>query len=80
MEKAVFDKLVIEFNELNDKISKLKEFILNKDKFEQLDNLNKDLLIAQLRAMETYITILSIRLSLNVVRDDNQVCETQSEA
>ena len=80
MEKAVFDKLVIEFNELNDKISKLKEFIVNKDKFEQLDNLNKDLLIAQLRAMETYITILSIRLSLNVVRDDNQVCETQSEA
>ena len=80
MEKAVFDQLVIEFNELNDKISKLKDFILTKDKFEQLDNLNKDLLIAQLRAMETYITILSIRLSLNVVREDNQVCAPQSEA
>ena len=30
MEKAVFDQLVIEFNELNDKISKLKDFILTK--------------------------------------------------
>ena len=31
----------------------------------KVDNLNKDLLIAQLRAMETYLTILSIRIGLN---------------
>ena len=30
-----------------------------------VDNLNKDLLIAQLKAMETYLTILSIRIGLN---------------
>jgi hypothetical protein len=35
-----------------------------------LDNLNKDLLIAQLKAMEAYVSILSIRIGLNSKVDE----------
>jgi hypothetical protein len=65
MEKEVFERLLMEFNENNDRANKLRDFILNDDKFQELDNLNKDLLIAQLKAMEAYISVLSIRIGLN---------------
>ena len=39
--------------------------LFDEEKFNQLDNLNKDLLIAQLKAMEAYVSILSIRIGLN---------------
>ena len=65
MEKEVFERLLVEFNENNDRANKLRDFILNNDKFQELDNLNKDLLIAQLKAMEAYISVLSIRIGLN---------------
>ena len=52
MEENTFDRVLTEFKELKEKI----------------DNLNKDLLIAQLKAMETYLTILSIRIGLNTTK------------
>ena len=65
MEKEVFERLLIEFNENNDRANKLRDFILDNNKFQELDNLNKDLLIAQLKAMEAYLSVLSIRIGLN---------------
>ena len=65
MEKEVFERLLMEFNENNDRANKLRDFILSNNKFQELDNLNKDLLIAQLKAMEAYLSVLSIRIGLN---------------
>lgn len=65
MTKEVFERILTEFQELNDRTNKLREFILDKENFDKLDNLNKDLLISQLKAMEAYISILSIRIGLN---------------
>ena len=52
--------------ELKEKIDKLTNFLLKES--DSVDNLNKDLLIAQLKAMETYLTILSIRIGLNTTK------------
>lgn len=65
MEKNTFDRLLTEYKELEIKTTKLRDFLINKIGKTSIDNLNKDLLIAQLRAMETYLTILSIRIGLN---------------
>lgn len=51
MEQAVFQRMLGEFNEVNERANKLREFILS-DKSKEVDNLNRDLLIAQLKAME----------------------------
>ena len=56
-------KVLTEFKELKEKIDKLTNFLLKES--DSVDNLNKDLLIAQLKAMETYLTILSIRIGLS---------------
>ena len=69
MEKEVFDRLLKEFTEVNEKANKLKDFILDEEKIKAVDNLNKDLLIAQLKAMEAYLSILSIRIGLNAPRE-----------
>ena len=63
MEENTFDRVLTEFKELKEKIDKLTNFLLKES--DSVDNLNKDLLIAQLKAMETYLTILSIRICLN---------------
>ena len=65
MEKEVFERLLKEFTEVNERANKLKDFILDEEKIKTVDNLNKDLLIAQLKAMEAYLSILSIRIGLN---------------
>lgn len=65
MEKNTFDRLLTEYKELEIKTTKLRDFLINKIDKTSIDNLNKDLLISQLRAMETYLTILSIRIGLN---------------
>lgn len=65
MTQEVFDRMLQEFQENGERTNKLRDFILNKEEFDKLDNLNKDLLISQLKAMETYISILSIRIGLN---------------
>ena len=69
MEKEVFERLLKEFSEVNERANKLKDFILDKDVDKKVDNLNKDLLIAQLKAMEAYLSILSIRIGLNAPRE-----------
>lgn len=69
MEQAVFQRMLGEFNEVNERAVKLRDFILG-DKFKEVDNLNKDLLIAQLKAMEAYISVLSIRIGLNAPKDE----------
>ena len=51
--------------ENGERTNKLRAFILDTEKFDKLDNLNKDLMISQLKAMEAYISILSIRIGLN---------------
>lgn len=72
MEKEVFEKMITEFEQLNEKVTKLRDFIMDKDKFESLDFINRDLLIAQLKAMETYISVLSIRIGLNVPKSTDE--------
>lgn len=72
MKKEVFDRLMQEFSELNDKITKLRNFLLDEEKVKVLDNLNKDLLIAQLKAMEAYISVLSIRIGLNAPKEEDE--------
>ena len=69
MEKEVFERLLKEFTEVNERATKLKDFILDEEKIKTVDNLNKDLLIAQLKAMEAYLSILSIRIGLNAPRE-----------
>lgn len=78
MEKETFQRMITEFNETNTRVSNLRNFILNKEKFEQIDSLNKDLLIAQLKAMESYLSVLSIRIGLNAPKDSEVVEEDQN--
>lgn len=80
MEKEVFERLLKEFSEVNERASKLKDFILDEEKIKKIDNLNKDLLIAQLKAMEAYLSILSIRIGLNAPREVIDAVETQGSA
>lgn len=75
MEKEVFERMVSEFEGVNEKVVKLRNFITDKEKFETLDFINRDLLIAQLKAMETYLSILSIRIGLNA-KPTEEVAET----
>lgn len=65
MDKEIFDRLVQEFNDLNEQTLKCQEFIKNKEEFNKLSEINKDLLISQLKAMETYLSILSVRIGIN---------------
>ena len=65
MKQATFNRMVTEFGELNEKTNKLRDFLLTKADKVSMDNLNRDLLISQLKAMEAYQGILSIRIGLN---------------
>lgn len=65
MKKEVFERMINEFNEVNERVTKLRTFLLDEEKLKEIDNLNKDLLIAQLKAMEAYLSVLSIRIGLN---------------
>lgn len=65
MEQTTFNRMVTEFEELNEKTNKLRDFLLTKANKVPMDNLNRDLLISQLKAMEAYQGILSIRIGLN---------------
>lgn len=65
MKQTTFNRMVTEFEELNKKTNKLRDFLLTKADKMPMDNLNRDLLISQLKAMEAYQGILSIRIGLN---------------
>ena len=70
MEKEVFERMLSEFNELNERVTKCREFLLDEEKSKVLDALNRDLLVAQLKAMEVYLSILSVRIGLNAPREE----------
>ena len=70
MEKEVFERMLSEFNELNERVNNCREFLLNEEKSKVLDALNRDLLVAQLKAMEAYLSILSVRIGLNAPREE----------
>ena len=78
MEQAVFQRMLGEFNEVNERATKLRDFILS-DKSKEIDNLNRDLLIAQLKAMEAYVSVLSIRIGLNSPKDEIREAEIVKE-
>lgn len=71
MEKEVFERMLLEFEGLNEKVTKCREFLLNEEKSKVLDALNRDLLVAQLKAMEAYLSILSVRIGLNAPREES---------
>lgn len=81
MTQELLDKLIAEFQENGERTNELRAFILNQEEFDKIDNLNKDLMISQLKAMEAYISILSIRIGLNskVADEQTEVVES-SEA
>ena len=79
MTQEVLDRMLVEFQENGERTNKLRAFILDEEKFNALDNLNKDLMISQLKAMEAYISILSIRIGLNSrVEDNTEVTDTEA--
>jgi hypothetical protein len=65
MEKEVFERMLSEFNELNERVTNCREFLLDEERSKVLDALNRDLLVAQLKAMEAYVSLLSIRIGYN---------------
>lgn len=79
MEKEVFDRMISEFNELNEKVTKCREFLLDEEKSKVLDALNRDLLITQLKIMESYLSILSIRIGLNAPKSEDLTKEVSEE-
>ena len=70
MEKEVFERMLSEFNELNERVTKCRELLLDEEKSKVLDALNRDLLVAQLKSMEAYLSILSVRIGLNAPREE----------
>lgn len=81
MKEEVFNQLITDYKELESKITELRDFLIHKVDKTSIDNLNKDLLIAQLRAMETYLTILSIRIGLNrPTQEEKQLDEAKALA
>ena len=84
MEKTTFNRMVTEFEELNEKTNKLRDFLLTKADKVSMDNLNRDLLISQLKAMEAYQGILSIRIGLNnqegwLDKSDSEISNNKSD-
>lgn len=56
-------RLVVERDELEDKIAKLEAFI-GSTRFEDLDERNRKLLVSQCDVMRQYSTILNVRISI----------------
>lgn len=81
MKEEVFNQLITDYKKLESKTTELRNFLIHKVDKTSIDNLNKDLLIAQLRAMETYLTILSIRIGLNrPTQEEKQLDEAKALA
>lgn len=78
MEREIFEEMLKEFDWINKRTVKLRDFILNKEKFDKVDTLNKDLLIAQLKTMESYVSVFSIRIGLNAPKDETISEEDQN--
>lgn len=81
MTQEVLDRMIVEFQEVGERTNKLRNFILDTENFDKIDNLNKDLMIAQLKAMEAYASVLSIRIGLNSKSvADQEVSEPENES
>lgn len=81
MKEEIFNQLITDYKELESKITELRDFLIYKVNKISIDNLNKDLLIAQLKAMETYLTILSVRIGLNrPTQEEKQLDEAKELA
>lgn len=82
MDKEVFERLLNEFNELHERVNKCREFLLDPEKSNEIDVLGRDLLVAQLKAMESYLSILSIRIGLNAPKEqiieETQISESEN--
>ena len=72
MEKEVFERMVNEYNEGVERVEKAISFVNSPENSETLDALNRDLLIAQIKAMETYLGILAIRIGYNVPTEETE--------
>jgi hypothetical protein len=72
MEKEVFERMVSEFNEVFNRTEDLRAFLLDEEKMKDFDPLQRDLLVAQLKAMESYVAILSIRIGLNAPKNTEE--------
>jgi len=59
---TLIEKLEKEKADLAEKTSKLKDFIDNNPKFDELTNINRILLINQFNAMELYLYALDSRI------------------
>lgn len=70
MNQDTFNKLKEEYTNLGEKILELRGFLQDETKLKELDALNKDLLISQLKAMEAYLGIVSIRLGINSSQEE----------
>lgn len=81
MKEEIFNQLIAEYKELKNKTTELRDFLIHKVNKTSIDNLNKDLLIAQLKTMETYLTILSVRIGLNTpTKEERQLDEAKKLA
>lgn len=60
--ESFLDRMVKEKADLAEKVSKLKDFIENNPKFDELTNINRILLINQFNAMELYMYALDSRI------------------
>lgn len=74
MNKEMFERMLAEYQELVERVGKLIDFIKDEEKFNELDALNRDLCIAQAKAMETYLGVLSIRIGYNAP-ENNEIVE-----
>lgn len=74
MEKEIFERLIAEYKEVIERAEKLRAFIMDEEKFGKIDALNKDLCVAQLKVMESYIAVLSIRIGYNAP-ENNEIVE-----
>lgn len=64
MQLGFVSRMLIEYEDLKDKLDKLGAFI-NSDRFKELDEENRSLLNAQYHTMYTYKVILSRRILIN---------------
>lgn len=64
MQLDFVQRMLIEYEELTDKLGKLNAFI-SSDKFKELDDENRSLLNAQYHTMYTYKVILLRRIKIN---------------
>lgn len=71
MNKDVFNRLVQEYVEVEERYLKLRDFIARNTTYGTLSKTQKHLLNMQLDAMSTYVTVLKMRIE-NIEQDTDQ--------